>query len=205
MERPSTDPQAAEEQATANADQIQSLRDLMPLRTDINFKECDDLFLLAVLQARRFDLDNSFELLCNYFEFRKKNAHLFEDLKASELRYALEDGFPCVLPVNDSHGCRIMVLFPGTWDLETFAIETLMKSIILSLEHLSKIKKVRQNGVLLLVDFSGWTTNHATKLNIGNLRKVIAVFQVYQYYLYYNQQIININMERESRDRKSVV
>lgn len=168
-----------EDLEASKKDKIQSLRDLMPLRADINFKQCNDVLLMSILQARRFDLANSFELLCSYLEFRKKNVELFDNLKASELRYALEDGFPCVLPENDLDGSEIMVLFPGNWDTESFTIEILMKTIIFSLENLSQNGKVRESGIVLLVDFSGWTTNHATKLNIGILRKVISVFQVY--------------------------
>lgn len=167
-----------EEQENLYNEDLQRLRDLMPLKSDIDFKNCDDAFLQAVLQARRFNMDSSFELLCNYFNFREKYPQLFENLTASELRYAIEDGFPCVLPNTDSHGSKIMVLFPGTWDVETFDIETLLKAIILSLEHLSKIRLVRINGIVLLVDFSGWSTNHTAILTIRILRKIVAVFQV---------------------------
>jgi hypothetical protein len=167
-----------DEQLSNNSDEITKLRDLMPLKTNIDFENCDDSFLLTFLQARRFDVDNAFDLLCNYFEFRKKNPNFFKDIKASELRYVLEDGFPCVLPHSDSGGSKFVVLFAGTWDVETFNVETILKAMILSFQHLSKEMEVRQNGIVLLVDFSGWTTNHAKSLNIGYLNKIVAVFQV---------------------------
>lgn len=160
------------------SDEVAKLRDLLPLRTDIDLQGCDDLFLLAFLQARRFNVDCAFDLLCTYFEFRKKNPNFFEDLKASELRYVLEDGFPCVLPHLDPEGSKMMVLFAGTWDIETFDVEIILKAFILSFQHLSKTRQVRQKGIVLLVDFSGWTTNHAKKLNIGYISKITSIFQV---------------------------
>ena len=163
---------------------IQALRDrISQSRPDITLPEDHDLqgqdtFLVRFLRARKFDPDKAFELLCQYQEFKVKNKSLFEKATASELHFVLEDGIPCVLPESDSNGCRIVVLFAGSWDTDTYGMEEILKALLISIEHLLESEEVQINGIVLLADFTGWGSTHASLVSVSSLRQAIVMFQV---------------------------
>ena len=156
---------------------IQELRDRIAAKPEVG-QNTDDEFLLRFLRAKSFDKDSAFQLLCRYYEFRKEHKSLFTELTVPELRYVLEDGFPCFLPDRIQDEARIMILFAGAWDTEKYQLEEIMKAIILSLEHASKDEENQKNGIILIVDFSGWSSTHATQLKISSVKQLVGIFQV---------------------------
>ncbi|EDO33762.1 predicted protein, partial [Nematostella vectensis] len=156
---------------------INAIREQMPLKSDIDFEGCDDEMLLRYLRARGHNVVAAFALLCSHIEFHKNNPELLKGLNAFELRYILEDGFPCVLPYMDPVGSTIMVLFPGMWDTDTFSPDTLLQALMLTLMHLSESLTVQSRGVVLLVDFSEWTSTQAAYLNIKYIKKIVTIFE----------------------------
>ena len=145
----------------------------------------DDVFLLRFLRARRFDVDDSLKLLCQYHEFRSNNPSLFENISAYQLHHIIEDGLLCVLPYNNLNHSVMMVIFAGGWDTDTYGTEEILKAMVFSIELLTENDKVQLNGIVVIVDFSGWTTAQASHLNIHFIRKVCDIFQVSLY------QVIN--------------
>jgi CRAL/TRIO, N-terminal domain len=63
----------------------------------------EDEFLLRFLNARKFKIEASFNLLVNYYLYRQRQRHLFIGLNVQDplIKRALFDGIPGVLPQVD--------------------------------------------------------------------------------------------------------
>lgn len=63
----------------------------------------DDAFILRFLNARKMHIENSVQLMLNYFDHRKKNPALFENLTVNDplTQNCLRDGLPLVLKNRD--------------------------------------------------------------------------------------------------------
>ena len=144
----------------------------------IHIERGDDEFLLLFLRACRSSVDASFELLCKYHIFREKNSSIYQNLSAWQLHHVIEDGFPCVLPYSDQNGVKMMVIFAGGWDTDTYGTVEILKAFVLSMERLIKDNEVQMNGILIIADFSGWTATHASRLSLTFIRQVCSIFQV---------------------------
>ena len=140
----------------------------------------DDAFLLLFLRARRYIVDESFKLLTNYIEFRTKNASIIQNLSAWELHHVIEDGLPCVLPYTNQNGAKIIAIFAGSWDTDTYGTGEILQAFILSMERLIETEEAQLNGIVIISDFSGWSTTHASSLSLSFVRQVFAMFQVCQ-------------------------
>lgn len=159
---------------------VQLLRDRMVFRPDLPFRRTDDKFLLRFLRARKFDEERAFVLLCAHIEFQKNNRNFFDGLSLPELRHVLAEGFPAVLDSTDSNGSRILLLFPGRWDKDMFSFEEFVKALIFTLEELLGEEETQVNGVVAIVDFSGWSIQqHGRYIGVHELKSVRKIFQVY--------------------------
>ena len=138
----------------------------------------EDAFLLLFLRARRYNVEESFKLLCNYIEFRTRNASVCQNLSAWQLHHVIEDGFPCVLPYSNQNGAKMLVIFAGSWDTDTYGTDEILKAFILSMERLIESDDAQVNGIVIIADFSGWTATQASRLSLSFIRQVFAMFQV---------------------------
>ena len=162
-------------------EKIKELRSRIHQNENINFLDLgrsDDAFLMIFLRARRYNVEESFQLLSNYIEFRSKNAAIFENLSAWQLHHVIEDGFPCVLPYSDQNGAQMIIIFAGSWDTDTYGTEEILKAFILSMERLIENDEAQLNGIVIIADFSGWTASHASRLSLSFVRQVFSMFQV---------------------------
>ena len=158
---------------------IQLLRDKMVFRPDLPFRKTDDKYLLRFLRARKFNEERAFQLLCAHIEFKRGNRDLFDGLYLENLRHVLEEGFPGVLDSRDSNGSRILVLFPGRWELELFNFKEIVRSLVFTMEELIAEEETQINGIIAIVDFAGWSlSKHARNMTIKEMRNVIKIFQV---------------------------
>ncbi|KAJ7361753.1 Clavesin-1 [Desmophyllum pertusum] len=161
-------------------EKIKELRSRIHQNENNNFLDLgrsDDAFLMIFLRARRYNVEESFQLLSNYIEFRSKNAAIFENLSAWQLHHVIEDGFPCVLPYSDQNGAQMIIIFAGSWDTDTYGTEEILKAFILSMERLIENDEAQLNGIVIIADFSGWTASHASRLSLSFVRQVFSMFQ----------------------------
>lgn len=163
-------------------EKIKALRSRMNQQMNNNCRDLersdDDAFLLIFLRARKYKVEESFQLLCNYIKFRTKNVAVFQNLSAWHLHHVIEDGFPCVLPYTNQIGAKMIIIFAGSWDTDTYSTEEILKAFILSMERLIENDDTQLNGIVVIADFSGWTASHASHLSLSFIRQVFAMFQV---------------------------
>ena len=69
------------------------------------FERKDADYVLRFLNARKFDIPASFQLLINYHLFKERNKELFQKIQNNQdpLCLALQDGFPGVLTQRDRY------------------------------------------------------------------------------------------------------
>lgn len=87
---------------------IKALRNLIKNSDDYEFRnnlEQDDKFLQKFLFARKFVLEDSFEMLKNFYWYRKRNPDIFRDLSlnAGDVRKALENGKRVMYSIEKIH------------------------------------------------------------------------------------------------------
>lgn len=71
----------------------------------VDIPSLDDEFILRFLYARKMNVENSFQLVLNYFAHRKNNPTLFENLTVNDplTQTCLRDGLPLVLKNRDRY------------------------------------------------------------------------------------------------------
>lgn len=143
------------------------------------FLRNDDEFILRFLHARKFNVEESFNLLCNYYLYRQKHKHLFIKFNAHEssIQQALRDGFPGVLPQPDKHGRCVLLVFTSNWDHCLYSLTTIYKAILLSLEKLIENLDNQKKGFVIIVDWSEFSFRQSTNLNPKVLKLIIEGLQ----------------------------
>lgn len=162
------------------ADQaLQSIRALLPSRQDIDFLRKDDDFLLRFLHARKMNVQDSFQLLANYYSYRQRNRHLFIHLNAQDesIQQALKDGFPGVLQQRDRKGRCVLVIFTAHWDHCSYSLIAVYRALLLTLEKLVEEKQNQMNGFVVVVDWTDFSFRQSSNLNPKVLKLMIEGLQ----------------------------
>ncbi|UYV61507.1 CLVS1 [Cordylochernes scorpioides] len=158
---------------------IDAVRELIPTRPDVEYLRTDDAFILRFLRARKFDVTATFKLYTQYFVYRQRNNKLFLGFQASEgdIKQALLDGFPGVLPQPDQHGRRVLVLFTANWDHLRYGLVSIYRALLLSLEKLLEDEETQVNGLVIIVDWTEFSFKQSSHLNPKLLKLIIEGLQ----------------------------
>jgi CRAL/TRIO domain/CRAL/TRIO, N-terminal domain len=163
---------------------LTALKELIGASMDYALKDksCyqDDEFLLRFLYARKFNVDEAFQLLINYHAYRQRNSVILSRLSALDetIQLALRDGFPGILPERDRRGRQILVFFTANWDFAQYSLLTVYRAILLSLEKLLEDKQNQANGFIAIVDWTNFTLRQSSHLNPKLLKLMIEGLQV---------------------------
>ncbi|XP_035659469.1 alpha-tocopherol transfer protein-like isoform X1 [Branchiostoma floridae] len=139
---------------------VQALRDMINARPDLNART-DDGFLLRFLRARKFDYDRAFKLLENYYQVRANTPEIFEKFLPSAITHVLDKSIVTVLPGRDKEGRKLIVFRPGKWDPAAWPIYDNARALILSMEKVIEDEETQVNGLMVIMEVSGITANHA--------------------------------------------
>lgn len=152
-----------------------TFKELILSRPDVGFIRTDTAFVMRFLRARKFDAPDAFDVYVNYYRFMHSQHDFFlgYNINNPEIRNALEDGLPGVLDQRDNRGRRIMILFASQWDPSRYSLTTIHKAIYLSLDHLLNDAVVQQKGLVLIIDWSGFTLRQCSKMQLAVLRIIV--------------------------------
>uniref|UniRef100_A0A2C9JGD4 CRAL-TRIO domain-containing protein n=1 Tax=Biomphalaria glabrata TaxID=6526 RepID=A0A2C9JGD4_BIOGL len=140
-------------------------------RTDIKF-------LLPFLRARKFDQERAFQLVKNYYEVRKEQPDMFDDLKPSRVKHVIEAGIYEVLKGRDNQGCRVIVMRPGKWDPDRFPITDLPKASFLILSKIiMEDEETQVNGIHMINNLAGATMKQASHIGPSIAKKFLHLIQ----------------------------
>lgn len=160
---------------------LKCLRELIRSSNDYELKTHmpqDDTTLLKFLYARKFDLEESFTLLKNYFWYRKRNPEIFQNLtlEAEDIEKALENSLPGVLGQKDRKGRSVLVFTGSNWDC-SYGLLGIYRALLFSLEHLIEHVHNQTNGFVVIVDWTEFTFRQSTYLKPSILKLMIEGLQ----------------------------
>ncbi|XP_065226520.1 clavesin-2-like [Planococcus citri] len=117
-----------------------------------------DDFILRFLNARKMNIENCVQLMLNYFDHRKKNPALFENLTVNDplTQSCLRDGLPLVLKNRDRKGRCVVLFLIYSWDHSKYSIETIYKALLLTMEYLLEDIQNQVNGFVFAVDWTNF-------------------------------------------------
>lgn len=145
-------------------------------------KSCadDDEFLLRFLFARKFNVTESFKLLLNYHDFKQRNANILSKISVldEEIKLALRDGFPTIIPQRDRKGRKILVMFAANWNPADYSLITIFRALLLSLEKLLEDIHNQANGFVIIIDWTNFSYKQTGNLQLKILKLMIEGLQV---------------------------
>uniref|UniRef100_A0A182NUF1 CRAL-TRIO domain-containing protein n=1 Tax=Anopheles dirus TaxID=7168 RepID=A0A182NUF1_9DIPT len=160
-----------------------ALKELIGASRDYALKDksCfqDDEFLFRFLYARKFNVNEAFQLIINYHAYRQRNASILQRLSVLDetIQIALRDGFPGVLPNRDRRGRKVLVFFTANWDYASYSLVTVYRAMLLTIEKLLEDKQNQANGFIAIVDWTNFTFRQSSNLNPKVLKLMIEGLQ----------------------------
>ncbi|CAL1532913.1 unnamed protein product [Lymnaea stagnalis] len=137
----------------------------------------DSKFLLRFLRARKFDQEQSFQLVLNYYTMRKDDREIFSDLKPFCVRHVFESGYTTPLGVRDKKGAAVILEKPGNWDYARFSELDLIKADCITIQKITEDETTQVYGVTLLIDYTGFTLSHLTHTSPSFARRMCRLWQ----------------------------
>ncbi|XP_039445564.1 clavesin-2-like [Culex pipiens pallens] len=160
-----------------------ALKELIGASMDYALKDksCfqDDEFLFRFLYARKFNVNDAFQLVINYHAYRQRNGSLLQRLSVLDenIQLALRDGFPGVLPNRDRRGRKVLIFLAAIWDYSSYSLVTVYRAMLLSIEKLLEDKQNQANGFIAIVDWTNFTFRQSSNLNPKVLKLMIEGLQ----------------------------
>lgn len=160
---------------------LQALRNMLQntqefeIRT--NFQQ-DDKTLLKFLYARKFNVPDTYQLIQNYYWYRRKNSNIFRSfsLEADDIRKNLETGLPGVLNSRDRKGRCVLVLNATNWDF-SYGLISIYRALLFTLEYLIAEVQNQANGFVIIVDWTEFSFRQSTNLKPSVLKLMIEGLQ----------------------------
>ncbi len=117
----------------------------------------DDQFLLRFLRARKFDVERSKQLFVNYYKYRAKYSTLLGELSPKAAEATLKENIISVLPHRSKDGCKVLVARMGAFDLNEHPPETVLRMMLVILDHLIEEEETQVHGIVLCEDLGELT------------------------------------------------
>lgn len=158
---------------------IKRIRSCAQSRPDTNFLRTDDEFIERFLRARKYQLEDSFELYANYYLYRQRNKDLFIRFNAQDvlIQQALRDGFPGISDQRDRKGRCILLFLASRWNHHCYSLLTIYRSLLLSLEFLIAEEINQLTGFVIIVDWTEFSFKQSTNLNPRIIKLMIEGLQ----------------------------
>lgn len=148
---------------------LAKLLQLLSEEEDLNPRK-DAEFLLRFLRVRKYNVEAALNTVKNYYKIRNTSGPVFRDFLPSKVSPATRK-LMVVMKEKDARGRRIFFFKPGMWVLEDSSYVDLHRAMMLCLEHLAKDPTTQTLGVVLLLDYGGFTAEKVLAVNVGLIRR----------------------------------
>ncbi|EEB11402.1 protein C20orf121, putative [Pediculus humanus corporis] len=152
---------------------IYELRELIYERGDVVPHRTDDAYLLKFLRARSFNIESTYKLLVNYYNFKENNPELHENVNPLHQTFVGAEDVIQVLPYRDENERRIIIIKLGNWNTSKYTVEELLRSVLLILELGSLEPASQILGVVILFDFKNVTISHLWHITPSVAKKIM--------------------------------
>ncbi|XP_075749196.1 alpha-tocopherol transfer protein-like [Rhipicephalus microplus] len=135
----------------------------------------DSDFLLRFLRVRKFNVDAALQTIRKYYRVRTECGSVFLDFLPSKVSPEAR-ALITVMPEKDVYGRRILYINVGEWTPE-MTFSEFQKALMICVEHLASDPVTQTLGVVLLLDYDGFTIDKMLGVSIGRLKKILEYFQ----------------------------
>ncbi|KAK7091457.1 alpha-tocopherol transfer protein-like [Littorina saxatilis] len=137
----------------------------------------DDGFLLRFLRAKKFDQERAFKQVITFYQMKKDNPEVFENLTPQRVRHVLEAGVIGVLKDRAPDGSRIFIFRPGCWDPDKGPITDIMATNFLTMSKLIEEEETQVCGFTMINDMKDIGWHQAKHVSPMYARRVSSMLQ----------------------------
>ncbi|XP_059622713.1 retinaldehyde-binding protein 1-like [Phlebotomus argentipes] len=149
---------------------LERMSELIKGEEDLDIPYDNRPFMVKFLRARKFDVDEAFTLMKNYFKFKSEFPELFKDVVPSKVAYILAMNAAFMSPVKDQHGHTVLM---GRAELFDPDIATPMEFIAAGFvigEGIMMEPESQVNGFVGVIDCKGFSYKHFKKITISLIK-----------------------------------
>lgn len=133
---------------------LRLLRTMLSEEKDLRWQD-EELFLLAFLRARKFDVKRAFNLVKTFYTVMGKHDELYYNFNFNDVRRTLQENSVGFLPYRDEEGCVILVIRTEPWNPHMNPLGDIMRALTSGLIHAIRSQATQIAGFKVIVDFSG--------------------------------------------------
>lgn len=148
---------------------IKELRKLVENCDDF-VRRVDDLFLCRFLNCCDWNVEEAYQRMCKLFKLKYDHPEWFVDKPLSHYEDLLNRNIKFVLDKRDKKGRRIFVSRLGALDINVSSATDLAHLDELWVEYMLNDLETQHNGIVCLLDMSGYSIKSMRYLTPGNIR-----------------------------------
>ncbi|KAL3224609.1 hypothetical protein MRX96_026408 [Rhipicephalus microplus] len=171
--------QAAEEEfgetLAKRREALNKLRQLLEAEPDLNANR-DEEFLLRFLRVRKYKVESALQTIKNYYRNKASSDSLYRDFLPCTVPAAARQ-LVMILPDKDVFGRPVLLLKPGSWMTNEVSYLDLHRAGLFCLEQLARDPAAQVLGIVLLIDFGGFTLDKLLFASVSLLRKGLDYLQ----------------------------
>lgn len=140
----------------------------------------DDAFLTKFLRARKFDVDKAFKNIKKYFQARKNQLDMFEDLNPASIAFDVvcrKHQLVTLSRGRDSNGIPVAMAKPGTWNTDICSLTDFLRVCAVHLDYLLLDEEVQIKGMVIVWDMKGLGLYHLTQYTPSVLKRLFNLVQ----------------------------
>ncbi|XP_067141845.1 alpha-tocopherol transfer protein-like [Centruroides vittatus] len=155
----------------------------------------DDIFLLGILRARKYDMQRSLKLLKNYYEVRIRYPQYFKDLLPSTLEHVLPLNCAQILPKPDNEGRFIYFCQISKWDTSVANITDTFRALMLNFDLMLNFHRTQEKCIVIILDAGGMTLSHFLQMSPSYVNSTMNILFKDSYPLRYKEiHVVNLNI-----------
>ncbi|KAG0425166.1 hypothetical protein HPB47_027660 [Ixodes persulcatus] len=138
-------------------------------------------FLVKFLRSRKFRVQDTFQVIRNYFHVRTEHKDMFEDLLPSHILFdevIRKNELFIILTECDAQGRRIVILKLGAWNPGICTLQEFFRAAFVALEYHLLDERLQIAGIVVVVDAGGYSLAHVRHYTPFEIRKLIKLAQV---------------------------
>ncbi|KAH8024163.1 hypothetical protein HPB51_021784 [Rhipicephalus microplus] len=161
---------------------LNKLRQLLEAEPDLNANR-DEEFLLRFLRVRKYNVESALQTIKNYYRNKASSDSLYRDFLPCTVPAAARQ-LVMILPDKDVFGRPVLLLKPGkrnvrasSWMTNEVSYLDLHRAGLFCLEQLARDPAAQVLGIVLLIDFGGFTVDKLLFASVSLLRKGLDYLQ----------------------------
>lgn len=199
MELPATEDDLCET-ADLREKCLAELRRLLEGDVSLAFPD-NDAFLLKFLRARKYNVEDAFTNVQNYFRMRLEEPEILENLMPSTVPYDVvcrQNKLLAISRKRDSHGRAVALLRIGAWNTDICSINELLRTCVLVADWFLLQEEAQKRGVVYVLDFKGLGAHHVMQCTPSVCKKAIKILQdcypvrPKAFYVIYNSAVFDV-------------